>query len=309
MYEKILIPLDGSALAEVALPYAEELAGRLDSEVTLVYVSELTKDPYQHIHQFYLDKMVETTNQGAERYPKKSERRATSVKSVILVGNPAEEIVDYADKADIGLIVMATHGQSGIKRWFLGSVADKVVRATKRPVALIRAKGARSDVREKGILRKTLVPLDGSTEGEAVIHYVKELASRLNVNVILLQVTAMGYQTANVQGYYDYVSLSEQQMESAKTYARGYLNKVGDLLRQKGITVDIEVRTTVDIKSFNTAEEIINFADKIHADMVAMSTHGRSGIGRWVFGNVAERVLHEGTTPLFLVRAPGVGTK
>ena len=74
---------------------------------------------------------------------------------------------------------MSTHGQSGIKRWAMGSVADKVVRATKRPVALIRAKGARTDLREKGILNKALVPLDGSKESEAVIPFIGELASRL----------------------------------------------------------------------------------------------------------------------------------
>ena len=79
----------------------------------------------------------------------------------ILVGHPAEQIVDYADKEDIGLIVMAPDGRSAVRRWVLGSVADKVVRATNRRVTLIRAKGARPDVREKGILSKALAPLDG----------------------------------------------------------------------------------------------------------------------------------------------------
>ena len=190
MYEKILVPLDGSALAEVALPYAEDLAGRLGSEVTLVYVSELTEAPSQHMHQLYLQKMVESTKQGAERYTNKSGRKSIQVRSAILVGNPAEKIVEHADKEDIALIVMATHGQSGIKQRALGSVADKVVRATKCPVALIRANGAHSDMREKGILNKVLVPLDGSKQDETVIPYIEELASKLEVEVILFQVLA-----------------------------------------------------------------------------------------------------------------------
>ena len=169
MYEKILVPLDGSELAELALPYAEELAGRLGSEVNLLAVSRSAETESYHEHLIYIERMVEPTKRGAERYRKKPYEGAIKVESVVLVGHPAEEIVDYADKADIDLIVMATHGRSGIRRWALGSVADKVVRATKRPVALIRAKDARSDVREKGILNKALILLDGSKEGEAVI--------------------------------------------------------------------------------------------------------------------------------------------
>ena len=307
MYERILVPLDGSELAEVALPYAEELAGRLGSQVTLVYVSEPSEGQYQHMHESYLDEMLEATKRDAEKYLEKPGTHTIQVKSDILFGNPAEKIVDYSEKTDVGLIVMSTHGRSGIKRWTLGSVADKVVKATKRPVALIRAKGARPDVREKGILRKTLVPLDGSTEAEGVIPYVEELASRLNAKVILLQVLARGYQSVNVEGYSDYFVFSESQMESAKAYARDYLDKVGALLKQKGITVDTEVRTATDIKSINAAEEIISFADKIQVDVVAMSTHGRSGVGRWVFGSVAERVLYEGNTPLLLVRTLKTG--
>ncbi|MCK4723172.1 MAG: universal stress protein, partial [Dehalococcoidia bacterium] len=156
--------------------------------------------------------------------------------------------------------------------------ADKVVRATKRPVALIRAKGARPDVREKGILNKALVPLDGSKEGEAVIPYIEELASGLKAEVLLLQVGP------------------------SKADTEDYLEKVSDRLKSKGITTRFEVRVG------DAAGEIIKLADEIDADVVAMSTHGRSGIGRWALGSVAERVLNARNTPLLLVRAPGAST-
>ncbi len=296
MYEKILVPLDGSALAEVALPYAQELAGKLGSEVYLVYVNELPLDPYQHMHTFYLDKMVEVTRQGAEKYHKKSGTREIQVKSAILLGNPAEKIVEYGEKEGICLIIMATHGQSGITRWALGSVADKVVRATKCPIVLIRAKGARPDVREKGILNMVLVPLDGSKEGEAVLPYIGELVAKLKTEIILFQALSPGYQATSDEGY-EYVTYTKQQMESDRAFARNYLEKVGARLKRKGVTVRSEVRFG------NAAEEIIKFADEISADVVAMSTHGRSGVSRWVFGSVADRVLHEGNTPILLVRS------
>ena len=302
MYEKILIPLDGSELAEVALPYAEELAGRLGSEVTLIYVSESAEDPYHYMHQVYVQQMVEATKHGTEKYLEKPQGRAIKVESAILMGHPAEEIVDYADKEKIGLIVMATHGRSGVRRWVLGSVADKVVRATKRPVALIRAKGTRPDVREKGILNKALVPLDGSKESEAVIPYIEELASKLKAEVVLFQVVAQAYRIYPGGDPGVQVPFTEEQMEPLKASAEQYLEEVTSGLKGRGVTTRYEVRVG------DAAEEIINLADELCVDLVAMSTHGRSGVSRWNIGSVADKVLHAGNTPLLLVRVPQAGT-
>ena len=297
MYEKILVPLDGSQLAEVALPYAEELAGRIGSEVTLLFVHESIDDPNQYLRQVYIQKIVESTKRAAEIYSGILDAQsATHVNSVSLFGYPAEKIVEYADKENIGLIIMSTHGQSGIKRWPLGSVADKIVKATTRPVVLIRAKGAQPDnIRKQGIFKKALVPLDGSKEGEVVLPYVEALASKLKVKVILVQVLAASCPGYTAEGY-DNLAYTEQELQSNKEIALEYLNNVGNRLKKKGITVVSEVK-------FGAApEEIISYAAETRADVVAMSTHGRSGIGHWILGSVAERVLNEGNTPLLLVR-------
>lgn len=301
MYEKILLPLDGSGLAEVALPYAEKLAGRLGSEIILAHVSEVAGEAQSEKHQDYLRGIVKATEEAAIAYSgKRGNGLAIHAKSVILSGQPAEKIVEYADSEDVGLIAMATHGQSGIQRWALGSVADKVVRATTRPVLLIRAKGAGPDVNTRGILNKVLVPLDGSKEGEAIIPYIEDLASRLMIKVILVQILAKGYETLT-----QYVPLSERQIESDRARATTYLSNAGAGLKEKGIPV--EERLGIGIRFGNAAEQIIQAAYELHADLMAMTTHGRSGVGRWAFGSVAERVLHEGKTPLLLVRSPGAG--
>ena len=133
MYERILVPLDGSELAQISLPYAEKLAKALGSQIILIYVSESDEDRYHHMHQFYLQQMVEAAKRDAERFQDRQEVGTIKVDSVITAGDPAEEIVEYASKQDIGLIVMSTHGRSGIKRWAMGSVADKVLRATVQP--------------------------------------------------------------------------------------------------------------------------------------------------------------------------------
>jgi len=291
MYEKILVPLDGSELAEVSLPYAEELAGRLGSEVTLIYVRRSAEDPYDHMHRFYIEKTAEVTKQGAERYLEKPVGKAIKVESRILVGHTAEEIVDYADKADIGLIVMATHGRSGVKRWALGSVAEKVVRATGRPTLLIRAKGARPHVGEKGILNRVLVPLDGSKESEAVIPYIEELASKFKARVTLLHILVP-----------DLEAHDEVQVErwvSLRASGKDYIEKVAAQLEQRGIAVKAEFR---EMLLDSAAGAIVEFADEIYADVVAMSTHGRFGIGLWVFGGTEASVLHQSNIPILLVR-------
>ena len=302
MYKRILVPLDGSELAEVALPYAEELAGRLGSEVTLIHVYESAEAEYQQMHQAYVEKMVEATKEGAERFLAKSKVKRVRVKPALLVGNPAEQIVDYADEGNADLIIIATHGRSGITRWLLGSVADKVLRATKRPVALIRADGVRREASGKGTMDKVLVPLDGSKESEAVIPYVEELASKLDGEVVLLHVTAPAYPVYIIPADPVPVAFSEEEMEQVRSKAQGYLEEVGSTLIAKGIKTKSEVRFG------SAAEEIIRIADEIDADLVAMSTHGRSGISRWAFGSTADRVLQAGSTPVLLVRAASGST-
>ena len=303
MYKEILVPLDGSELAEVALPYAEEMAGRLGVGVTLIYVSESAEDQYYHVLQYYVQGMADATRHGAESHLKTPGGETIKAASVILVGHPAEEIVNYADKEDIDLIVMATHGRSGIKRWVLGSIADKVVRAAKQPTLFIRADGSHPDVRERGVLKEALVPLDGSNESEAVIPYIEELAFKLQAKVVLLQVLALAYHVYTAEVVVTQIPYSEEEMEPLKAKAKDYLEKMGSLLKAKGIITRVEVRVG------DAAEEIINLADEINVDVVAMSTHGRSGLSRWAFGSVAGKVLYGGNTPILLVRTLVPGTE
>jgi len=303
MYGKILVPLDGSELAEVALPYAEELAGRLGSEVILLHVCESAEAQYHHMHQLYIQKMVAATKRGAKKYLEKPDDKAITVRSAILDGHPAERIVDFADEQSVDLIVIATHGWSGIRRWVLGSVADKVVRATKRPVALIRAKGVHHHQLERGTMNKIVVPLDGSKESEAVIPYAEDLASRLKGELTLLHVVPPASPVYAIPGETAQLPYTQAEVELLKADAGSYLEKIANALKDKRIKVKFEIRVG------NTGHEIIKLADEVHSDFVAMSTHGWSGVTRWALGSTADKVLNGGNTPLLLVRSPEVSTK
>jgi nucleotide-binding universal stress UspA family protein len=278
MYEKIVVPLDGSRLAEVALPYAEEIAGKTGAELILLSVLQSEESHEYQNHYTYSTKIVKITKRHAEKYHEESGNQAINIVTATRVGNPAEGILDYVNKRALNLIVMATHGRSGIGRWAVGSVADKVVRATTRqPLMLIRAKGSRPDIREKRILKKALVPLDGSTISEAVIPYIVDIAQSLHMEVTLLQVVPKNNHTS----------------VDAEAYLQGFCSQ----LKDKDIPTRYELRVGA------AADEIIDLADELAIDVVAMSTHGQSAIRLWPLGSVAQKVLLGGNTPLMLIRA------
>ncbi len=297
MYERMLVPLDGSQLAEVALPYAEGLAKRIGAEIFVACVEKPNlNDALEHMPEPQPGE-VEPVKYSAERYLERLAVKTPEVKPITLFGHPAEAIVEYANEENIGLIVMATHGRSGIKRWALGSVADKVVRASNRPVMLIRAKGDHSDIHERSAFKKILVPLDGSEESEAIIPYIRELGLRLEAEIVLFQAIERFAHLYIADMVVTHLPYSDTEMEPFKADAESYLEKIGSALKGEGITLSSEVGIG------ETAEWIIEFADEINADLVAMATHGHSGIRRWQLGNIAQKVMHAGNTPLMLVRS------
>ena len=150
---------------------------------------------------------------------------------------------------------------------------------------------------------KIVVPLDGSKVGEAALPYVEEIVSKLSpevkVEVILLQVIALATTSSAVGEQPAVIDYTKIQTEERKNQAMDYLNKAGESLRGKGATV------TARVAVCSAAEEIVKAAEEINANLIAMSTHGRSGFSRWAFGSVTDRVLRmEGRIPITMVRAP-----
>jgi nucleotide-binding universal stress UspA family protein len=306
MYKRILVPLDTSKLAEISLPYAEELARHLGSEVILIHVRTLVDGPDKPEHRAYLSKMAAATEQAMKKSPDLPRGEKVKVVSAIigapgLLTHPAEEIVDYAEKENISLIVMATHGRTGIRRWTLGDTANKVARAAKCPVLLIRAA---ADVPKSIHLEKILVPIDGSKQSEAVLPYIENLASKLKTRISLFNVVENAFHIIPVYdgaGYYGgagivRVPYTEEEVKPLKEAAEKYVQSVNERLMAEGIKTSYEVRIG------SAGEEIIKAEVEMHPDMVVMSTHGHSGFGRWEHGSVADKVLHAGNTPLLLVR-------
>jgi nucleotide-binding universal stress UspA family protein len=152
--------------------------------------------------------------------------------------------------------------------------------------------------KETSRIKRILLPLDGSEAGEAALPYVEELAIITKAEVILLQVVTPHYDIALAEGYTSHLGrISEEYLTHASAAARDYLNSVKEKLAKMGITA----RSEVELGS--PAERIVGYAKENNIDLIAMSTHGRSGIGRWLLGGVADKVIRAADRPVLLVRA------
>jgi nucleotide-binding universal stress UspA family protein len=286
MYNKILVPLDGSELAEAVLPYARFLADALQLPMDLAHVNDPeTVAPSMHPSRAadYL-KNVAASLSGS-----------LTVHCNVRNGAAAGVIVDSAS-ADAGiLIAMATHGQSGGQRWVLGRVAQKVLQASRNPLILIRPNEGTPPGGEVR-LRTVMVPLDGSHLAEQIFPHVVYLATKLGLRAVLIRTYALP--TAS---YFLGAGISSPDRaelgEELKKEVGDYLQLKAEGLRAKGIA-----KVSFVVVEGRGPEEIIKEAQEASDNMVAMSTHGRSGIGRWVLGSVADRVVSYCGDPVLVIR-------
>ncbi|MFC1989997.1 universal stress protein [Chloroflexota bacterium] len=297
MYKKMLVTLDGSELAEVVLDYAKEFAGGLGLDTVLLHICAPKEHEFITMRRGYVNRVAEALQREAREIQKKGTNKpkheALEVQGEVVEGHVAEEIVRYADKQQSDLILMSTHGRSGIKRWAIGSIADKVIRATRRPVLLVRAKSSYE------ISNNVVIPLDGSRESEVVVGLVEELAVGLSSKIELLLVLEQFYNVYTSGGRSAKVRYSDKRMEQLKDGAIRYLERIASQLKDKGINTRSEVRIG------SPPVEIIKFASETQARMVAMLKRGRSGISPLDIGSVADKILRRGLTPILLFNAPG----
>ncbi len=303
MYDKILVPLDGSELAESPLDYAKELAMRSGAELILLHVcgpEECNCGPdechIQPMHRVYL----EHTKNILREALKKAGSETEQLSSVVLAGDPAYEILRYIEENKVSLIVMATHGRSGLRRWVMGSVAVKIHRCSSAPVRLVRSfqneKMSTKDWPEKRILAL----LDGSEQAEQVLPYVVDHAKMSEAEVTLLRVCEKPFITSD----YPEASMTltwEEHVERVKSHyhkqCRLYLEEVENRLKDTGLKINLE-----SMLADNVAQEIIEYTARSNPNLIAMTTHAQCGLGIWPIGSTADKVIHGTSNPILLVR-------
>ena len=236
MFQRILVPLDGSKLAEGVLPYAAALAKKLQAQITLLSIvphEELSsKDADQ---PDYMHDLEEKSRTITTDYLHDSETRlqgeGVRVDTVTKVGNAPGIIVSYAEEGEFDLIAMSIRGRSGITRWMMGSVADHVLQATSTPLLLIKP-DEKAEQKTIATINTLAVPLDGSSLAESIILYVEELAKRMDLEVVLVQaLPSLTQLYLGIEPQAFPTDVMEAVEESATTYLKAMawrLEKTGD---------------------------------------------------------------------------------
>lgn len=314
MYRRMLVPLDGSKLAEETFPYARELAGRLDLDLDFLHVCLPLESDFIPMSQVYVDTLAGSAREQIQRIQAttagKESVRQVNVRSKVVTGYPAEEILKYSEENTIDIILLATHGNSGVRRWALGSVAYQVLHASKIPVWLVRSGIPNEIVFDQWPQRTILVPLDGSKPAESALPHAEALAKQRGIQAVEILLLSVYAPSVSPVAYYfptdfpvtvplKYAEYVQQQIDQAKKQCEKYLKGIADQLVSKGL----KVRTEAIMG--NVSEEIIKYTRQNPFQLIVMASHGRSGISHLAFGSVAERVLLESNTPVFMVMPEG----
>jgi nucleotide-binding universal stress UspA family protein len=295
MYKKMLVLLDGSQLAEVVFTYAQQLTARLDMSLELLHVCSPQEAEELPMRQAYMAHMAEIlqakTAETRSKFGKATKTGDIKAKAKVVVGYPAEEIIKSAEQDKIDIIMLSTHGRSGVKMWDLGSVAEKVIHAARVPVWLVPTEMREDVIWDKLARRRLVIALDGSALSEVAIKHSVDLVKQraAEFEIILVHVYPIPVTTSLAQ-------VSRQESEIAEK--QEYLSKNVKRIESHGIKARYKI-----LRGDNVAELIVRFVEKNPTQLLALATRGHAGISKMVFGSVAEELLHGvKTTPLLIVR-------
>ncbi len=295
MFKKILVPLDGSALAEKALPVAIHLAKHMQSELTLLSVAQQESvaviEPMGYGVWLPNETLAEI-RQELEKYlaqtVKKYKTANVSMNYHLEMGDEAGGIIDTAVSQQTDLIIMSTHGRSGISRWLLGSVTEKVLHQAPCPLLILR-----DDVLPKHII----ITLDGSELAETALLPGLALSVGLGADVTLLQVLEGSLPPMRSDNWMENENPAADDPELGSqpaNHATLYLQTISDRFPHHAL------KTAVPYGK--PAEAILSYAENTPNSLIVIATHGRSGMARWIFGSVAEKVVRGTDGPVLVIR-------
>lgn len=301
MFERVLVPLDGSTTAERALPWAFALVTRPGGEVVLLRVPQ-PRTMFFPSHRDALGYELAWPEQALDRDRDETRTYLDTLRAAwaqpdvtietAVEGNgtdPAETIIQVAEARHADIIVMSTHGYSGLTRWLLGSVTEKVLRGAAVPVLVVRT---------ELLPRRVLVPLDGSELAEGALPYALAIARQTGASVTLFHALQVPELDPRDIEYLESIErgLGRQFREVSRIHATEYLKQRLEPFRGAGVQADFAV-----VEAEEAAEAIVDTAEEQGFDLVVMATHGRTGLSRWVYGSVTEKVLRAGRTSMLVV--------
>ncbi len=298
-FRKLLVPLDGSHLAETVLPAAKVLAERFGAAVSLLHVME--RDAPETVHgQPHLSSLAE-----ADAYLEGVARDCSCQRaSVECHVHPNEErdvvgsILQHAEEFGADLVLLSTHGQGGMRDLLVGSIAQQTLRRGRLPVLLVKPPETGEAIPFEP--HRILVPLDRTEEHDGpVLPLAEELGMVLGSNLLLLVVvptlSTISNDRAAIAAMAPTATREALRMEEEE--AQGYLRRMAERLSQEEVDVSTEVRRG------DTANSVVEVAERAQVDMLVMSTHGRAGWDAFWSGSAGSKILSRVRQPMLLVRA------
>lgn len=293
MYDAVLVPTDGSPEAEYAAHYAVALAGTTGATVHVLSVVDESLYPRGSVlsDDLVQESLEAAREEAGEAVDRVAEMAApeTNVVTEVRRGVPAETIRSYAADHDVDIVVMGTHGRTGLKRYFIGSVAEEVVRTADAPVLTVRRQTeepAATDV------SRVLVPTDGSDASMAAVDHAIDVAATYDATLHTLYVVDQRALAA----YYDTGPMIGDLIDNLTSVGENATEAV----RERASEREVAVETTV-LQGIPPAA-IDEYVEENEIDLVVMGTHGRTGVERYLLGSVTERVVRTSEVPVLTVR-------
>lgn len=302
MFDTILVPLDGSQLADCVLPHVVAIARSFDAEITLLRILEKnqagTSAQLFDLVNWQINKARSTIyldKAKAQFQEYKIRTRATLMEGLV-----AEEISEYAKNKGIKLIVLSSHGRNGLTQWGISSTTQKTIFSTHASLLIVRAHqyGIHSaELSDIPIYQRILVPLDGSQRAENVLPIVTQLARFHKSQLHLVQVIQTPEMARQMPPSPDDVDLSNRIVERNREVGEHYLEQVKSRSYLEGIPVKTHL-----ITSENAAVALHQLGEQEQIDMVTLSAHGHSGNHQWPYGSMVNNFILYGKVPLLIVQ-------
>ncbi len=294
MFNHILAPLDGSRLAECVLPHLIAVARACGSRITLLRVLEradtaLGIDLVEwHVRraetEAYLDRIAPEWQENAE----------FRIESIVLEGQAEEAILEFAQNNDVDLILLSSHGRSGLTGWNVSSVVQKIILRNPGSTMVVRAYQPFEQGTSTADYRRVMVPLDGSQRAECVLPFVTNVARLHDCVVIVTHIVHEPEMPRRAPLSEVDIQLAERLTERNREEGTKYLEQI-----KARLPLNVETRLLV---SGSVTASLHELAESEHADLVVMSAHGYSGETRWPYGSTVISFIAYGNSPLLIVQ-------
>jgi nucleotide-binding universal stress UspA family protein len=288
----IVVPLDGSAESEVVLPHVRAIATATGGKLILFSSVYVPSTWMEAAAQLDMSKEIE----AARNYLESRQAGLAAIPSEVDIGEgpPARAILECARSSGADLIAMTTHGHSGVSRLAWGSVAEKVLHSTEKPLLVVRPPEGGGPSIPAPQIKKILVPLDGSQLSQAALPFAQALAQALGSSLLLLHSVATPW--AGKPGTF-VPTVHDRTLRESIDAGKHLLDRLAaDIERASGLTA---ART---VTLGDPVHQIVRLAETESIGLIVMSTHGHSGVGRWLIGSVADAVVRRTHLPCLLVR-------